>query len=243
MKWIEAKNRILKFIDDKNIKPGEKLPTDKEFAEMFGMSLQPIIKAMQYLELHRQVGRGTGRYTVFLAREPIVLDSISFSKHAVEDYKVKLDTKLLELAKRKPLIVDEYIDEKNVQKTLGLKPKDPFIVVVRLRFIDDQPKVIHRAYLNPSHFPEDFLIHHNFEKESLIDIYNSYGYDIIQRNTKIRARFPNEEEKKWFKVEQEPVLSSFQTLTAIKKETDQECILECMYGTYLKWEFSIENRL
>lgn len=249
MKWLEAKTRILKYIDENNIKPGDKLPTDKEFAKKFGMSIQPIARAMNYLALHRQIDRGTGRDTVFLSKEPVVLDSISFSKHARDDYKVKLETKLLELSKRTPLIVDEFVDERLVQKTLELKAKEPFIVIVRLRIINDEPRVLHRTYLNPSHFPEEFLMLYNFAEKSLIDIYHEQGYDIIQRNSKIKARFPSEEEKKLFKIGDEPVLSNFQTLKAIKKatsteeDTREEITLECMYGVYLRWEFNIENRL
>lgn len=169
---------------------------------------------------------------------------MSPSKNARKVDKVNLETRLIELSQRIPLIVNDAIDEKKVQKHLGLSSNKPFLVIARLRFIDGKPRVIYRTYLNPEQFPDDFLIKHDFQKESLIDIYSNYGYKIIYRNISITARFPTDEEKKLLQIEGQklvPVLSTYQHLISVEKDAGSEFVLEVLYATYLDWKFNVER--
>ncbi len=242
-KWEIAKNSILEYIDNYKLKPGDELPSDREFKEMFGCSLQPVIRAMGFLADRGQIQRRAGAKTTFLDRQPLLADiqTYSFSFKATEVYGCKLQTKLLEISCRLPQASEE-VDERATHKALGLKRNQPFYVISRLRYLDGEPRAIHRSYLNPDHFPSTFLTAHEFDRVSLIGLFDHYGYQIESRETKLRARFPTNAEKGWLQINQEPVLSAEQILTARPSDGEQPVILEAMYACYVKWEYVISNR-
>jgi DNA-binding GntR family transcriptional regulator len=137
--------------------------------------------------------------------------------------------------------------EKRAHQALGLSEQAPFIVIARLRLLHNEPRVIHRAYLDPDRFPKDFLGSHNFEKESLIHIYNQSGYEVTSRDTALTARFTNPYERTLFytyhkDVSGRPILGSEQKLFAIDPKTRTPFVLEFLQASYLDWVYEIKNR-
>jgi len=144
---------------------------------------------------------------------------------------------------RFPVSGDGAVNEQAAHEALGLNRNETFYVISRLDFLDGKPRAIHRSYLNPSHFPESFL-DHDFEKESLLAIINSYGFRINTRETTLRARFPTQEEAFRLKIDpaQQPVLEAEQKLTAVHLATREMVTVEYMHACYLNWEYRIANR-
>ncbi len=241
-KWEKAKESILDYIEQNNLKPGDKLIKDDELMEKINCRKQTFIRAMQFLADHGQVRRQRGSKTIYLARQPVLADKqdYSFSLKANQVYNNKLETQILELSSRMPQYSDE-VDEKTAHKTLGLKRNEPFIVISRLRRLDDIPRVIHRSFLNPTLFPSSFLTDHDFEKISLINIFDQYGYKLVNRETKLQARSLTKTEISIMKCEQKPILASEQVLTA-RTKNDKLVVLEMMFGCYVDWVYSISNR-
>src|SRR5207248_246505 len=103
----------------------------------------------------------------------------AFSHTTREIYGRELTNRLIEKSLRPPLKDGELASfEQKAHKALGLRRDRPLIVIARVRILDGRPRSIHRSYLNPGHFPETFLLDHDFEEESLIRIYNAVGYRI-----------------------------------------------------------------
>ena len=165
-------------------------------------------------------------------------------------------TKLIEQGIHLPLESEDDIVwtvmEKRAQASLGSKPDEPFIVIVRLRkLIDpssDMPRyAISRVYLNPACFPLDFLDTHDFAQESLSHIYRQQGYEITKRNTALRAKNPNLYESNELKVNGydisllQPVLHAEQELFAKTADKEEFC-LEFLQATYVNWVYTIKNR-
>ena len=165
-------------------------------------------------------------------------------------------TKVIEKTIRIPYESDEEVVwsnmEKRAQASLGLKPEEPFFVIVRLKKLDDAtadaPKyALSRVYLNPSHFPDNFLDSHDFSQESLTHIYREHGYEVTRVNTVLQARSPNLYERVDLKVNGydiqpfHPVLHAEQELFA-KVGQQEEFHLEFLQATYVNWPYAIENR-
>ncbi len=241
-KWEAAKESILDYIKQHKLKPGDKLLSDKKLMEEINCKKQTFIRAMQFLAEHGQIRRQRGSKTIYLARQPVLANKqdYSFSLKATQVYNNKLETQLLELSSRMPQNSDE-VNEKAAHKALGLKRNEPFIVISRLRRLDCIPRVIHRSFLNPMLFPSSFLIDHDFEKISLINTFDDYGYKLVNRETKLQARNLTEAEISILKCEQMPILSSEQIITARTKDGTL-VVLEVMFGCYVDWVYLISNR-
>jgi GntR family transcriptional regulator len=242
-KWREVESVILKYIADRALREGDALPSDREFAIMAGCSMQPIMQAMRELGRKGLVLRRAGAATIVHSPVPLIDDrEFSFSYNALHRYGQNLKNKLLELSCRLPAEGNFFQDEKKAQESLYLKRKEPFYVIVRLRLLDNIPRAIHRAYLNPSLFPSSFISDHNFEEESLIAIYNNYGFIIESRNTTLRARLPISEEALILKIKQEPLLDATQVMEASNVDACGLVTLEYMRACYLNWDFNVMNR-
>ncbi|WP_306536337.1 UTRA domain-containing protein [Geobacter sp.] len=209
--------------------------------------------------------------------------AFSFTKSAdafnksVDGIVKKLTTKVLEATVRLPLSDKEhpfYSVEKAAQEALGLFADSPFILIERLRIFDKQPVAFHRAYLDPKRFhdPDNFLRSHDFETESLIDIYIKHGYEPVSRDTVLMARGANIYEKNminlWIKKLQDEtvelddkfksdkktklydsnpivrvILDAEQKLYASDTKTGERFVLEFLKASYLEnWKYEIKNR-
>jgi hypothetical protein len=62
-KYSQTQNRIIEYIAKKNIRKGEVLPTEKKMAELFGVSIITVRKAVSNLEAEKVVRREQGRGT------------------------------------------------------------------------------------------------------------------------------------------------------------------------------------
>jgi DNA-binding GntR family transcriptional regulator len=133
--------------------------------------------------------------------------------------------------------------EKRAHKALGLEAGDPFIVVVRVRSHDQQPQLIQRIYLRPNDFPQSFLQDHDFARESLVDIYEKYGYQLTSRNSTLTARMANLYETNELGIRLgKPVLVAEQELFAVDSSNGNSVLLEYLEATYVDWSYRIESR-
>jgi DNA-binding GntR family transcriptional regulator len=242
-KWQKVESLIIRQILKNSLREGSKLPSDKEIAEQFGCSVQPVLRAMESLARKGLVLRRPGAATTVQSQPPLIDDhQFSFSRSCTNAYGHALTTRLIEKASRLPLPGDTMVVEKKAQKALGLLRNEPFLVIARLRLLDGVPRVIHRTFLRPAHFPKSFLVDHDFTQESLIDLYNANGYQIEARHTILRARLPAEEENALLKCEGQPVLEAEQQIDAVRVTTSDTVTLEYLHACYLNWEYRITNR-
>jgi len=166
-----------------------------------------------------------------------------------------LETTVIEKAIRLPLEDELWFElEKKAQKSVGLAEIEPFIFIIRFRKLIDSPAdtpsiAMHRLYLNPARFVDDFINKHDFEKKSLAEIYEAYGYELTRRDTTLQARLANQYERVDFKThgydisQFHAVLHAEQEHFAKNKNSEEgEFCLEFLQACYVNWNYTIKNR-
>jgi len=243
-KWLLIESRMLRYISNKGLKEGDPLPSDADLAKRFDCSLQPVVRAMQELARKGFVRRTKGMPTTICARPPLADESeFSFSRSATSTYGHHLETKIVRVGPGFPRqSSDGAGHEGRAHQVLGLKKNEPFLAIGRLRILDGRPRALHRVFLNPDHFPADFLVRHDFSKESLIEIYRLHGYTIDSRDTTLRARYPTREERQLIQIDEVPILEAEQKLFALCSTSDEPVLLEYMLACYVDWEYRVLNR-
>ena len=242
-KWQELVSLIQKRILEQPIKEGDRLPSDRQLAREFGCSLQPVLRAMESLARKGIVQRRAGAATIVLSTPPFIDDlEYSFSRACTDTHGHALETRLIEKTRRLPLPGANEAVERRAQKALGLRIAEPFLVIARLRLLDNRPRVLHRVFLKPAHFPDSLLLDFDFVTDSLIDVYRGNGYQIEARHTTLRARWLRKEELLLFNCRQQPVLESEQKTEAVRRTSGEIVALEYLHATYVDWDYQISNR-
>ena len=243
-KWQKVQSTILNYIKSKELEKGDRLPSDRYFADKSRCSLQPVIRAMQELKRLGIIERNAGGPTIFLSYQVVTSDSsLSFSHNVVSTYSQNIKTKVIELSRRLPSCGELNKYERKAIKFLGMRSFDTFYSITRLRQINNEPRVIHRSFLNPRYFADDLLQCHDFESESLIDVFNKYGYKITSRNTILKARFPLDCERLILGIGKIPVMEASQELLGVHMQRHTIVPIEYLLATYTNWEYQIVNRI
>lgn len=185
--------QIDKYIFERGLAHGSRLPPPRELAGQLLCQEEALVGALRAAEQKRKVIYDQGDWVVLSA---VLLDAFSFTKSAVS-HGHNVTSRVLKKEARLPLSKDDdFYDlfsaaERTAHEALGLKEDSRFLVIERFRLLDGQPSALQRVYLAASRFPPEFLELHNFERESLIDIYQRCGFNLLFRNTILSARTAN----------------------------------------------------
>jgi DNA-binding GntR family transcriptional regulator len=238
--WRQVQQLILDDISRSG--RGAELDSDAAFAERAGCSVPTVKRAMADLAGRGLVVRRRGQRTKS-SEQPAVVSGNEFSfSHSAKKHGSEIITRLIEKSCRLPSRDSVEDVETRAHNRLGLRRDQPFFVIARRRDLDGCPRVIHRSYLNPSHFPPTFLADHDFQNESLLDALEKYGLHIRSRETRIRAALPSDAECTLLAIGKEPVLNVEQSLYAIHAATGRAVIAEYLHATYSRWEYVIDDR-
>ena len=184
--WREISKNLERRIQIKQLRPGDKLPTEYELSHEFMVNRHTVRRALSYLQEKGVVEstQGRGSFVRRLA-EPMLLNRRPrFSEHVRERGR-EPTTRTLKL--------DVRPSDAAVAAALELKLGKPVIFLERLRLIDGEPT--------------GFSVHHfSFERfPTFIDMYNARGSitqtlvdsgvpDYTRKHTTISARLPNARE-------------------------------------------------
>lgn len=242
-------SRIQALIGEKGLGEGAFLPSTAELVKIWGCSKEAITEG---LEAAAQSGwiklQGDGSAMVLSALVHHEAEEFSFTRSAhLLGEEVRTEVIAREMVMRLPFADNPLTKmETRAHNALGLMEPEPFIVIPRIRYLGGKPRALHRVYLDPKRFSPTFLTDHDFAKESLIRIYDSYGYTLTSRDTILTARLPNRLELHDLALQNEPsytpVLIAEQKLFALDPATKTPFVLEFLQGTYLHWEYRIEDR-
>ncbi len=239
--------RLVKYITDQALHNDQPLPEKLILLDNLDCTETELNQALLELEKYELLKRHDWGWTVTNIKID-EKDAFSLSRSALIRGH-KLENTLREKAVRLPLKDQDMLtqEEQTAQRLLGLTEDEPFIVIVRVRklsgYPNDDPHVaIHRVYLRPDMFPNDFLDQHDFENESLIHIYQQYGYKLTTRDTRLQARLANLFEKRVLNVSYRPVLHAEQEIYAENPETGENTVLEVLQASYFNWVYEIKGR-
>ena len=240
---------LYKYIGDHGLHDSDALPYPDELASSLGCDIGALDSAIEAACTRGVLARSetSGLVVQSLLAMPDQ-EWLSFT-HSAKVHGEEMRTTVHEARLRLPVedsedpVTTEF--EREAYKALGLEKGNPFIVITRIRRLhsprgDDQ-RVIHRAYLDPKRFPETFLSDHDFARESLVHIYNSYGYRVQKRADAMKARLACPAERNDLKIGYEPVLELQQRTIASGPDSDDRFLLEYLWGTYWNLTFEFER--
>ncbi len=139
--YYQLKNIILKAIKDESLKPGDMIPTELEFSDMFNISRTTIRQAIGELVtegyLYRIKSKGT-----FVAKPKVqqaFVSRIKASHELVREQNLIPATEILELKEASAPIEAAAI--------LGIKEGARTAKMVRLRYVNGEPIIFSESYL------------------------------------------------------------------------------------------------
>lgn len=85
-KYLKIKNKIMKFIEDGKIQPGEKIPTEMELAKKYNASRHTVRKALNLLSQEGKLSREQGVGTFVKEKKKTETKNIGFVSISLHNY-------------------------------------------------------------------------------------------------------------------------------------------------------------
>jgi len=159
---------------------GDRLPTEMQLAERFGVNRHTLRQAIGLLRQEGvvRVDRGRGTFVV----SPVISYPISKRVRYNDSLKAQgfhPNVKILQAI--------EIMATETIAETLQIKEASPVILLERLSLADDQPISLCSSYF-PAHRVPDFLQHLSSESISISKLMKEhYNFDHLRQTTRISA--------------------------------------------------------
>lgn len=141
LRYLQVMQLVLATIDEQGLRPGDLLPTNKQLADLAGVSLISVRRALDELERAGRIRRHQGVGT-FVAGSRIVTSpsqSGGFRSTLGGSNVGSVTTSVLGVRSGRP--------NDAVRGALGLDTSDRVWVIRRLRLIDGRPMIIETSFL------------------------------------------------------------------------------------------------
>jgi GntR family transcriptional regulator len=143
---VQIRAHILDLIEDGELAPGHQVPTERELADRFGVSLAPVRQAVLDLAKEGYLVRARGKGT--FVREQPVLEDIAILTSFTESMRAKgIEPEMRILRQELTPALAEIAD--------GLRTRERRLILLeRLALVEGIPVALLAAYLSPARFPE-----------------------------------------------------------------------------------------
>lgn len=168
--YIQVMDALKEYMEQGDVKAGEQLPGEPELCRMFDVSRTVIRQALKELAYEGLIEREKGRGT-FVAEPKIGESLFQELTGFYQDMEAKGHGSGSKVLKQK--VVPASI---KVAKNLEIESETPVIQIDRLRFVQDEPIVLVKAYLPYELYPG--LLDADLEQQSL--------YAFLEREYKIQ---------------------------------------------------------
>lgn len=190
--YVQIREGLRREIEERILTPGDKLPSEDELADKYGVSRMTVRQGLMDLIdeglLYRRHGLGT-----FVAQPQVERDHTGltnfFENSRQKDVKASIQV----------LIADILPARLKVAKALNLKEGELAIHIKTLRFSDDIPVTVHDAYVPYRLFSQ--LLQEDLESRHLWDYMEKYGYKVKKAVQRLEAREADEELASLLKIE------------------------------------------
>lgn len=173
----------------KKFKYGEKLPSENELADKYGVPRMTVRNALVKLEERGYIysRQGKGRY---LKEESIQIQLHLTAKTSFTE-KMKLAGHNLET---RNMTCEEIAYDEQIYKILNVKENESVFRVSRLRLINGEPIAIHNSYVSEAKFPT--IAEEGSQISSMFAYYRKLGYtEFASRKSLLSITFPTLKEQ------------------------------------------------
>lgn len=178
--YLQIADELRQNIQDAVFKVGDRLPTETELSERFGVNRHTLRRAMEVLRNEGivDVERGRGTFVVSVPitfpigkrvrfNESLKAQSLQPQVQVLRAVEIKADTKIAH----------------NLEIAVG----DPVVLYERLSLIDDVPISLSSSHFPAAQFP-GLVVHCNAYRSISEMLQREYDCDHIRRSTRLSAR-------------------------------------------------------
>lgn len=226
--YAQVKKHLIHRVLSGEWKPGERLPSEAEIAEGYGLSLGTVRKAIKEMVDEGLVARWPGRGTFVTSHGPGGHRPFRFNCVHRDD------------GQRMAGQPTEYVDSRRDQADeraaagLGIETGDPVSVVIRLRELDGQPALIETTHLAETLCPNAHELLWNEQPNSVYQLLEqAYGILVTRVEEKVRARAATDQESEWLHIDAAtPVLEIERTAFSLSGERVEWRTIVCDTSQY-----------
>ncbi len=228
--YLQLRNILLKRINTGELSPHERLPSERELVQQFGISRMTVRRTLQDLVqegiLYTRVGKGTFVSNVHFEQNHVLTGFTEEMQRLRQD----VSSQVLEF-----IIIPaaNHLDEE-----LGVSPGAALYRLKRVRFANGIPMALETAHIPQSLCPG--LEAHDFSHESLYEVLRSkYGLRLINAQQTIVATLADERERRLFKIKHPAAVLRMKRRTW----TDRNLIAEYVESVYRGDLYNLRVRL
>lgn len=184
-----ALESIQYYILENEMQPGERLPSERELSDTFGVNRTTLRSALQKLIKQGKIKKNSG---YFIAPKKIIRDvqDIYSTSQFFEETDYDFQTKIYS----KEVIMANKILSKELKLPLGTD----VCALKRIRLLEDQPIMLETSYIPNSLFKE--IEDRDFENESLYTVLSEKGHSVERGFETIQVGLAQKQERDILKV-------------------------------------------
>ena len=145
--WVQIEEQLGDRIESGALAPGERLPPERDLAEVLSVSRMTVRQALASLAARGLVERGVGRGT-FVRQAPRVVHDLG----RVTGFTEEVEREGLEAGGRM-LAAGRLTAPSHVAEALGIEVRSPVIRLERVRLAGSQPVALEDSWIPEARFP------------------------------------------------------------------------------------------
>ncbi|WP_318615616.1 GntR family transcriptional regulator [Sporosarcina sp. YIM B06819] len=190
--YLQLMDKLIMKIEQQDYEEHEKLPSEREFCEIYGLSRITVRQALQELTLEGYIYKLHGKGT-FVAPKTI-------NQHLVKLYSFTEEMKKMgKVPTTRVLEFNEIVADERLATNMNLKPFDEVFQVIRLRLANDEPLMYEASFLPKKVFPG--LTEQDFVERPMYEIFfQDYQVSVTKAVEKFSAISVRDAEAKHLKM-------------------------------------------
>lgn len=221
--YLQIKELLQAQIENGEFAVGDRLPSERELSEAYGVSRMTARQALQLLKqhgfTHRQVGKGT-----YVSRP-----QIDQELRELTSFTQDMTGRGLHPHSR-VLHAETMAVDAETGGHLRLERGEEIVLIQRVRLADDKPIALETAYL-PHRLCPSILERHDFSVDSLYQVLQGeYGLHLVWANQLIGARMPDATERSALELAARVPVLSLLRVTYDQEDRPIEFVRSCYHS-------------
>lgn len=220
--YIQIRDLLQQQIEQGVFATGERLPSERELSQAYGVSRMTARQALQLLQqsglTQSQVGKGT-----YVSRK------IDQELRELTSFTQEMSNKGLHPSSH-VLVAELQPADEGVAERLQAGIGEDLVLLVRVRLAGGKPIAIERAHLRHASCP-NLLEAHDFAQESLYQVLQTqYGIHLVWASQRIAARMPETYERAVLEIGAQVPVLSLERVTYDETDHPVEYVRSCYHG-------------